>query len=880
VRAARVVALAVAAALAGPALAAPGKGDEAVLATKAAMDAFFALDGAVPRPSEGDAGWPPAETDDHDDVIASLDEALARGARLDRYRWHGTLLHHSLRAGFGDVTRWLLAHGADPLQRIQGDGDLDALGEAVHLQRWNWVRTLLRHPAYRRLPAAEVSKRLWAGATTEEKSRALLSLKLKLPKPAAPDMSFLATALQARDAAQVDRLLAAQPGRQPLNHAIEVREPRMAEVWPLQRWRQLDARLQLPVLPWALARASTEADVRALLAAGLRAPWNEPRFVTDVARLLPASSLPGLLLRPPAGADLGPLWAAVARERIPDLRRLPLQDWRAHVMAAPSIEVVLYSLSALPQRLPAGPDSVETEDRRARWAPVVERLRAVPPARRRELWLSQWRLDTQMGELPSTFMPEFVAWAAADGVLVETLPHFVKDRQPADYELLWPALRQQAPALADELLPALLSRLWVDPPRSRLADAMTGWGVGDAGLARWLLPRSPRVAPHRLRAGLVADGAGWRDADLVRWAVAEGLALRPEPAAAAAPRTMPGGATALRQVTAPLDCTTAVSPGLRRALAQLTLEFAYDPEKLGWVQPVAAPRQAQCQWLRSSETVTGGGWSDESFFDGFTTHMAHGSIEQTLNVERWDEAAQRFVPVQGFSFVTQLLEVELLPRGERFWLGTQNDANGRRGPSGFALSWPGDKPVFDGLAAGSALDDGWRSLIDPETGDVPALADEGRQAAGPRDPVAIGPFVGEQWAEDKRRFLAAFAALDREALAVQRRAGLPAPWLDEAVLALSADHDQPLEARRHRMAWLLALPAYVDSLQDGTLDSLRDWLPAEDWGPILASRRCRKYSLLNGSSHQELSRWALEAPPALRHRIEVAVARDCDGEVR
>lgn len=890
--------------LAGPAIGAPAKADDAVLATKAAMDAFFALDGAVPRVVEpGAPDTPAAETKDHDDLIEMLAEQLAQGARLDRYRWNGTMLHHSLRAGFGDVTRWLLDHGADPLQTLKGDGDLDALGVAVRMQRWPWVRTLLRHPAYRRLPAEELSKRLWSGAVTDAHTQALLRLKLGVPNGVAQGSPLLAAALRARDAAAVDRLLAARTGRVAVDYPLRASEPWVPEAWPLPRWRQLDARLLNPVLPWALERAGSEAEVRALLAAGLRAPWSDVRFSADVARSLPMAALPGLLLDPPHGADFAQLWGYVSRERAGDLRGMPLDDWRAYVLAAPSIDIVMTSLNLVAgsglreqaQRVGATPAEVQAWQ--LRWAPVVERLRALPAQRRRELWSDpNWRLDYRMSELPPTFLPEFIAWAAADDALPEALPNFVKPLQPRDYDVFWAALQRHAPDLAAELLPALLSRLWVDPPRSRHADRMTGWSAGDVSLARWLLPRSPKATPRRLRAGLLPDGAGWSDADLVRWAVAEGLALRPVPTkvagpsgpsvAASAPHKTPAGPVALRLVTEPLDCTVAVSPGLRRALAQLTLatqSWVYDQQKLGWLQPVAAPRQAQCQWLRTSETVTGGSWSDESFFEGFATHMARGTVEQTLNLERWDEASQRFAELQGFSFVTQLLEVELAPRGDRFWLGTENDANGRRGHGAYSLSWQADKPVFEGLPEGAALDDAWRSLIDPDkASNVFDLVSDNPRADGPRVPVPIAHFVDAHWANEKQRFLAAFAALDREALSAQRRAGLFAPWLNEAVLALSADAGLALEPRRRRMAWLLALPAYADSLTDEALTSLRDWLPADDWGPILALRRCSKYSVFSGGSDEvrQLSDWMNKTPPALRRRVEVALARDCDGEVR
>ena len=111
------------------ALAAPKPdSDQTVLATKAAMDAFFSMEGSTPEGVSNSSAPDGFQGGGEAELIAYLSEQRGHGARWDRYRYLGTLLHHSLRAGFDDVARWLLRNGADPTQRIDAGG-LDALGE-------------------------------------------------------------------------------------------------------------------------------------------------------------------------------------------------------------------------------------------------------------------------------------------------------------------------------------------------------------------------------------------------------------------------------------------------------------------------------------------------------------------------------------------------------------------------------------------------------------------------------------------------------------------------------------------------------------------------------------------------------------------------------
>ena len=252
------------------------------------------------------------------------------------------------------------------------------------------------------------------------------------------------------------------------------------------------------------------------------------------------------------------------------------------------------------------------------------------------------------------------------------------------------------------------------------------------------------------------------------------------------------------------------------------------------VQPLAAPGQPNCQWLHSWTEVHGGGWTDRSFFDGEHFESHRGSVEETLYVRRWDEPNGRWLPLRDIFSATGLVEVELLPHGDRFWLALDSHANGDHPASAFLVQWQQAEPKFEGLPQTSALDARWQSVVDPREastalGLLPAdgTPSPDRQRL-PREPVPAHEFADSHWTADRQAFLDAFMALERRALS------------------------------------------------NAAVESLVPWLPAEDWAPILETRRCpfqnEGRSLLNGL--------VSNAPANLGRRLTVALAKACQGEVQ
>lgn len=82
-------------------------------------------------------------------------------------------------------------------------------------------------------------------------------------------------------------------------------------------------------------------------------------------------------------------------------------------------------------------------------------------------------------------------------------------------------------------------------------------------------------------------------------------------------------------------------------------------------------------------------------------------------------------------------------------------------------------------------------------------------------------------------YQAAVRALDRPRLQAFKTAGVPGPWTAEAIKSL-ARSDLSQAERRRRIAWLFAdHDQLARALDNEVLASLADWLPREDWGPIL-----------------------------------------------
>lgn len=871
--------------------------DEAILATKAAMDAFFSLEGATPDGVSKSSAPDGFKGGGESELIAYLSEQRARGARWDRYRYLGTLLHHSLRAGFDDVARWLLRNGADPTQRVDRDGP-DALGVAVRMERWSLVQPLLRHPLYQRMTMNEVAERLWAGALTPTHRAALLRLRPAVPIPSLDKAGspLLAAALCSADLSVARRLLAqvSTPIALPLKPNCHDFEDPTPHPLDFKAWQELEAKLTQPLLPYLLPSMRSTADLRAALSSGLVQPWQNAGFVDAFLDRVPHRLLPDLLLAGSAwGVQTSVLWPKVTVHQGVELWRLPTVRFESLVRSAPVEGLYRLAEAGVWGAGYLGPSEPK------HWELIVTQLATLPAANR----LSFKNADRLLKEVPSTQFELVLVWAAAADLVPESLAPWYFHASARTLEQAWPTLKKLAPLWADQLLAVEIARVSAEPTTERLGKALSPFGVGGEALAKAKFLRSmglttkPRLLASSEVRGVLApdDDADCCGAPLARWAVKEGLLLLPKhvPTAALVPKSPASPPTLVDQpperlvlVAAPPDCKPVASPGLRAALAVRALSDATGVDEqrrdAGEVQPLAAPRQANCQWLHSWTEVSGGGWTNRSFFDGEEYESHRGTVEETLYVTRWDESSSRLVPFSEISFATGLVEVELLPLRDRFWLALDSHANGDRPASAYQVQWQQAEPRLEFVPQTSALDARWQLVLDPRKASValgllPADGDPMPDRPRlPREPVSVAEFADAHWAADRQGFLNAFMVLERRALSSQQQAGLFPHWLDAAVLWLGANTDLTLDQRRARMAWLLANPGRAAALSNTAIESLVPWLPAEDWAPILERKRCsNRYEdrmLLDGL--------VSKAHPKLGRRLAVALANACQGEVR
>jgi len=104
--------------------------------------------------------------------------------------------------------------------------------------------------------------------------------------------------------------------------------------------------------------------------------------------------------------------------------------------------------------------------------------------------------------------------------------------------------------------------------------------------------------------------------------------------------------------------------------------------------------------------------------------------------------------------------------------------------------------------------------------------------------MELQSFIDVYRGEQRQAYLDAIQRLDKPRLKELQAEGIPGAWTAQAIRQISAS-SLPLQYRRKRIAWIfhehaqLARVPYDESM----LEQLLDWLPREDWGPLLSLRR-------------------------------------------
>ena len=852
------------------------------VATQVALDALFSANAAQPEgsfraePPEGFAGAEASE----DELIRFLAEQHRRGADFNAYRHKGTLLHHAIRSDLQDTAIWLLKNGADPRLSIQGDSpgteNPDALGVAIRVGAWKVLDALMRLPAYAAMPAATKASRYWPLAMdSTDKATALMDHRFPLPRfDSAPVLaqSLLSHGLCTGQLRVVQAILRGEPDAQPIAERQSGAlcqgvgaAPPVAKADPIAvaEWKAMENRLQWPMFPYVVAQAWSEGQLRELLNSGLRLPWDDP--IATKQTLWSALNAP----RPPPIILIRAVPPVALRAALQDeaLRRLwfrQITDWPLEDLAWALAQVDPVQLSRqLPRILgdwdyAAGTrrDAKDAADRYARWALLTRQLVAPLPA---------VESGTFPYQVPVRLWPEWFA-----------LGFRVTDDQWADWLLwvtpdtlqqAWPAISKYQPAVAQRSLTWLIARVSVGPiddAQARRHSYGGGgyWSRDQLQNIQFLHAQGIRVQQPRWLAAAYATPENLRN---LEFAIKQGLVKLPSPSQRE------------QVVRMPLPCKPAASPALRRALAPragigavAVAPSAEKPSDIEFLQPIAMPGQTTCVWLGTGGEPGGRKFiDDEDFFGGINrlTPCADGNIQSAV----WHEGSGRWIVVQDAPG-GGLVAIQVLSSKQAAFVATEEDQGGCGiRPGGiFESRFSGDGGlVLTALSAGHPVFDALALQCDfIKMADCFGLVDG--TATGDTG-FTINTFADRFFAADKKAFLGALNQLDRAALKTARDEGLFPHWLDEAVGQVSASPASIADKRR-RMAWLLAQRHLLTGLAGPTIESLVQWLPAEDWGPVIESLRCaNRYQL------QEIERLSRDPKlAALNRRLKVALSIPCE----
>ncbi len=251
-------------------------------ATERAFDALLSMPQAQPPDNNWNVQAPQGyDGSSEGDLIAWLAQQRQDGADINAYHHQGTLLQHAIRSHMTEVARWLLAHGADPTLPMKDATGMDTLGYAIEQGQWPLVDSMRAMRVYRRLSPQQLTARylpfvpesfeqlLYHGFAMPEgeTARCLLQyelekgnfkLALRLPSTRLPNGDD-----KEKSAWGWCHRPTVTRGRAITSHLASL-DPDLL--------RQLDARLEQPLLPYLLPTLATAQDAQTLFSLPLRKP--------------------------------------------------------------------------------------------------------------------------------------------------------------------------------------------------------------------------------------------------------------------------------------------------------------------------------------------------------------------------------------------------------------------------------------------------------------------------------------------------------------------------------------------------------------------------------------------------------------------------------
>jgi len=821
-------------------------------ATDAAFDALLSMPQA--QPSEGDWGVEVPDGYDGKDE-AALIHWLARqrklGADFNQYRHKGTLLQHAMRSRLDSTALWLLRHGADPTLALRETEAPDALGFAILQGQWHLVDALLKLPAFARLspeqrtaryylldPTAsdELVKRGFAPLPAGRTADCLLEhaleqgqLKFALSLPSHAPLRF------ENSSAPQELAKWCNVGKQPYPNGTEFAtlDPRDIEA--------LDAKLDVPLLPYLLATLRSAQDVDALFRLPLKAPSDPAQLsrwlLPWLAPAQDSAQWAGLLALPPAvrKALLDRAPTAHIDAAFGDAETL--HAW-LHLAATGTTDDFAWALAKVPDGalaahpLVAARSLVSSRNTAALWPLLLARtsLRLdgdETPGLLAEVPMASWPALFERGYRLGTKRP-----AGREAYPQDEIDAWLANATPEALRQGWPLLKAQMPALPGEGIARLLRQFGI--------NGRPCWAEHDS------------VMPF--------------DIDKIGVLIELGAQVRPVPLPAACVKhTKPDlyAKLAALGVVAPLDaeaagrftfekprCRFTPDPAWLSAMATRQLTYPDGQVAIDTVQAIDRPDDDSCVLLVSGGVPIHREYiDDESFLDG--RNRLTPCVDGDLAGEVWrlhDGKIETHTFAEG---ATQgVLPLRDGKDGKRYYLAFSpgTGCGGGSSPPTF-LAWTDQTPpVLHALASDEpamlAL------MLQCDLFDVEKCLGVRDYAMEDNAPAWDAPhlrddFIDRFYGEQRKAYLDAMLTLDVPRLRQLEQDGVAPHWTLYAIEAVSKS-DLSVPEKRRRTAWLFrdaerlraALwPSNVKEAEaaDAIVLGLGTWLPREDWRPLLAA---------------------------------------------
>mgnify|MGYP001216174391 FL=1 len=783
-------------------------------ATIAAVEALLSL----PQTQPPEGGWehraPPGfvvedEEDEDEVLLAWLKKQKKLGADMNAMRHRGTMLHHAIRAGMVNTASWLLANGADPLK----EGEHDALELALIYRQDTVFDFLVRRPGVRDAHRSGVY-RAWKSVVANNSDEGLKKLiTAHVPVPAGKNRELL-----------LDDALAAGNGR--VIRALTAKDPD-----PLLRARVrsidedfeiADQRLPNPIFLSLIGQVVSVEEVDRLFRLRIRRPWNDADFATGVVGNVLRKSLYNSANR----SDTYTLF-----ERIP---AFALQE-------AFKNKGVLSMWWRWLSRLPARERVVAM----ARWGdlPVREPEALLTGVLLEASWFNQQEDDPNVvaawGELLALLRPPFPNGVQGKMWMFVPQAHRLTllrlGYRPSSEELRWWIDRNSA-ELIDAFWPAMLSIL---PELGQRSHELVFRPVVDGSdyycVDRWTIEKAlPLTAAATMPERPYAmEASCWYEIpDEIRQTLLSRHWVKPSLDVAAG-----------RFVLEERQCVFRPTAAWRRKLAGLHSLTTKEGESvsINGVMAVAIPGEQNCALLTWGGSAGGRLYIDDDSFEGTQrfTPCADGIYTTSI----WLPSGELINSVlqEGLPFLGGMTLIRDTSDGEHYWLGGSESLGGcgQTPPALFRFEEDNGKgaalralqqthPVMQALLSQCKGKDPMACLGAP-----PPLEDSVNQRVYPRGGRAMGHFADMHWNVERKAFVNAFLDFKPEVLRAMQAEGVFPHWVTEALSAVSASKLSLAEKRR-RAAWVLRDRALLGAaLESQMLASLVDWLPSEDWEPII-----------------------------------------------